>query len=75
MRPGARSIVRTAFGLLMAAGGTLVAVTPAAAAAQPNAGLPHAVGGFVVTGTDLSGVTAVRVDNISAPSPTRSDAP
>src|SRR5688572_6878181 len=31
MRPGARSIARTAFGLLMAAGGALVAVPPAAA--------------------------------------------
>ena len=66
MRPGARSIVRTAFGLLMATGGTLVAVTPAAAApatdATPanaaqtsatttNAALPHAVGGFTPPAT------------------------
>ncbi|MEV4516149.1 IPT/TIG domain-containing protein [Dactylosporangium sp. NPDC049525] len=66
MRPGARSITRTAFGLLMAAGGTLVAVTPAAAATTPDAGtinvttpgagtagttLPHAVGGFTPPAT------------------------
>jgi hypothetical protein len=61
MRPGARNITRTAFGLLMAAGGTLVAVTPAAAAAvtpnvttpatTTNAALPHAVGGFTPPAT------------------------
>ncbi len=58
MRPGARSI---AFSLLMAAGGAVVAVTPAAAATAPNApatttpatttGLPHAVGGFTPSAT------------------------
>ncbi|MEV4134442.1 IPT/TIG domain-containing protein [Dactylosporangium sp. NPDC049742] len=42
MHPGARTI----FGLLMAAGGTLVAVNPAAAAAVTPAALPHKVGGF-----------------------------
>ncbi|GAB3865254.1 IPT/TIG domain-containing protein [Dactylosporangium cerinum] len=70
MRPGARIIVRTAFGLLMAAGGTLVAVPPAAAATQPNAGLPHAVGGFTAptTRTDAKhriGVSAALPDSAS----------
>ncbi|MET7419262.1 IPT/TIG domain-containing protein [Dactylosporangium sp. NPDC005555] len=51
MRPGPRKIVRTAFGLLMAAGGTLVAVTPAAAAATTPTVLPHAVGGFAAPTT------------------------
>lgn len=46
MRPGSRNIISTAFGLLMAAGGTLVAVTPAAAAAATPGPLPHTVGGF-----------------------------
>ncbi|WP_327007812.1 hypothetical protein OHA72_11350 [Dactylosporangium sp. NBC_01737] len=74
MRPGARSIARTASGLLMAAGGTLVAVTPAAAATTPNAttpgtnSLPHAVGGFTppATRTDVKlkiGVSAALPDS------------
>lgn len=37
MRPGARSIARTAFSLLMAAGGTVAVVTPASAATPTNA--------------------------------------